>query len=152
MGCNSNGGCGCQKSIARFYNQTAQAFAANAITPIAVNANQVVLEGNAIEAPLNGYRINKTGLYTISCDVALLGTTAGNVVLQGYLDGVAMPCTTRNVTLVADAYTPVHFDTDILFEPVCRCQNNTSHAITFAVVSTGGAGSIVNVCSGVKKH
>lgn len=152
MGCNSNGGCGCQKSIARFYNQTAQAFAANAITPIAVNANQVVLEGNAIEAPLNGYRINKTGLYAISCDVVLLGTTAGNVVLQGYLDGVAMPCTTRNVTLVADAYTPVHFDTDILFDKVCRCQNNTSHQIAFAIVSTGGAGNIVNVCTGIKKH
>ena len=152
MSCNSNGSCHCQKSIARFYNKTTQAFPANTVTPISVNANQVVLEGKAIVPTLNGYRIEKTGLYNISCDVVLLGATAGNVILQAYLDGVAMPCTERTVTLVAEAYTTIHLETDILFEPVCRCQNNTSHAITFAVVSTGGAGSIVNVCSGVKKH
>ena len=154
MSCNSNGSCGCQKSIARFYNNATQAFAANVVTPIVVNVNQVVLEGKAIVPTLNGYgyRIEKTGLYGISCDVVLLGTTAGNVVVQGYLDGAAMPCTERTVTLTAEGYTTVHFDTDILFEPVCRCQNNTSHTITFAIVSTGGAGNAVNVCTGIKKH
>lgn len=154
MCCNSNGNgkCDCQKPIARFYNQTPQAFAANTITQLAVNANQVVLECKAIVPSLNGYRIDKTGLYHIACDVVLLGTTAGNVDVMGYLDGNAMPCTDRRVTLVADAYTSVHFETDVLFSQVCRCQNNTSHQITFAVASTGGAGSVVNVCTVVNKR
>lgn len=152
MCCNSNGSCGCQKPIARYYNQTTQAFAANTITQLAVNANQVILEGKAIVPSLNEYRIDKTGLYHISCDVVLLGTTAGNVTVLCYLDGVAMPCTDRRVTLVADAYASVHLETDILFNQVCQCRNNTSHTITFAVVSTGGAGNVVNVCTGVNKR
>lgn len=152
MSCNSGSNCGCRKSVARFYNQTTQAFLANATTPIAVNANQVVLQGTAIVPSLNEYRIDKTGLYGLTADVVLLGTTAGNVLVQAYLDGAAMPCTARTVTLVADGYTAVHIDTDILFEQVCMCQNNTSHQITFGIVSTGGAGSVVNVCTGIIKR
>ena len=152
MSCNSGSSCGCKKSIARFYNPATQDFLANATTPIAVNANQVVLQGTAIVPSLNGYRIDKTGLYGLTADVVLLGATAGNVLVQAYLDGVAMPCTVRNATLVADGYVSVHMDTDVLFEQVCMCQNNTSHQITFGIVSTGGAGSVVNVCTGIIKR
>ncbi len=152
MGCNPNGQCGNHKSAARFYNQTVQAFTANATTPIAINANQVVLDGNAIVPSLNSYRIDKTGLYRVSLGLTLLGTTAGNVTIEMLLDGVAQPCATKLVTLVADAYTPVHIETDIQFDQVCRCQNNTSHQVSFAVVSTGGAGNVVSVCSGVYKR
>ena len=41
---------------------------------------------------------------------------------------------------------------DLMFEQVCKCQNNTSHQITFSIVSTGGAGSIVEVCTGIIKR
>lgn len=152
MGCNSNGGCGNQKSIARFYNQTVQAFAANATTPIAINANQVILDGNAIVPSLNSYRIDKTGMYRVSLDLTLLGVTAGNITIEMLLDGVARPCATKLVTLVADAYIPVHIETDVQFDQVCRCQNNTSHQVSFAIVSAGGAGSVVSACSGVSKR
>ena len=103
MGCNFYGQCGNQKSIARFYNQTVQAFPANATTPIAINANQVVLDGKAIVPSLNSYRIDKTGLYRVSLDATILGTTAGNVSIEMLLDGVAKPCATKTVTLVAEA-------------------------------------------------
>lgn len=152
MGCNSNGRCGSQKSIARFYNQAVQAFAANVTTPIAINANQVVLNGDAIIPSLNGYRIDKTGAYSVSLDLTLLGTTAGNIAVEMLLDGVARPCASKLVTLVADAYTPVHIETDVQFDQVCRCQSNTSHQISFAIVSTGGAGNVVSACSGVSKR
>lgn len=75
MSCNSGSGCGCKKSIARFYNPATQAFLANATTPIAVNANQVVLQGTAIVPSLNGYRIDKTGLYGLTADIVLLGAS-----------------------------------------------------------------------------
>lgn len=51
-----------------------------------------------------------------------------------------------------DSYVSVHIETDILFEQICMCQNNTSHQITFGIVSTGGAGSVVNVCTGIIKR
>lgn len=152
MGCNFYGQCENQKSIARFYNQTVQAFPANATTPIAINANQVVLDGKAIVPSLNSYRIDKTGLYRVSLDATILGTTAGNVSIEMLLDGTANPCATKTVTLVAEAYTTVHIETDIQFDQVCRCQNNTSHQVSFAIVSNGGAGNVVNVCSSVYKR
>lgn len=152
MGCNSYGSCGNQKSTARFYNQTVQTFAANATTPIAINANQVVLDGDAIVPSLNSYRIDKTGLYRVSLDLTLLGTTAGNVTIEMLLDGVALPCATKLVTLVADAYVPVHIETDVQFEQLCRCQTRTSHTISFVIVSAAGAGSVTSVCSGVARR
>ena len=152
MSCNSNGNCNRHKSFVRYYNQTAQAFAANATHPIVVNANQVVSQGKAIVSTPNGYRIERTGLYGISADVVILGTTAGNVTVQANLDDVALPCTIRYATLVVDGYVSLHLETDILFEQVCKCQNNTSHQITFSIVSTGGAGSIVEVCTGIIKR
>ena len=46
----------------------------------------------------------------------------------------------------------VSISLEIKFEQVCMRQNNTSHQITFGIVSTGGAGSVVNVCTGIIKR
>lgn len=101
---------------------------------------------------MNSYRIDKTGLYRVSLDLTLLGTTAGNVTIEMLLDGVALPCATKLVTLVADAYVPVHIETDVQFEQLCRCQTRTSHTISFVIVSAAGVGSVTSVCSGVARR
>lgn len=89
---------------------------------------------------------------TACCESRTEKAIAGNVSIEMLLDGTANPCVTVFVTLVAEAYTTIHIETDIQFDQVCRCQNNTSHQISFAIVSNGGAGNIVNVCSGVSKR
>lgn len=152
MSCGSTNSCKCEKSCARNYNLVAQPFAANATTPIIVNGNQVVLTGKAIQVLNNGYQIVKSGLYRLAADIVVVGTAAGTVTLQMYLDGVALPCTIRRQTIAASGAVSIHSETDLDLDSICRCNNSVNHRITFAVVTdSAAAGSITSTCTGALK-
>lgn len=145
-------GNGCNKSVARFYNNVAQTFAADAVTPLIVSGNQVVLSGNGITVFNNGYSILKSGIYRISGDVVVSGTAAGLLTFQVYLDGLLLPCTVRKQSIAAGDTTMLHTETEINFNKVCPCSNNVSHQVTFALVTDAAAsGTVENLCTGVTK-
>ena len=60
--------------------------------------------------------------------------------------------TETGVPVALTVISAVSISLDIKFEQVCMRQNNTSHQITLGIVSTDGAGSVVNVCTGIIKH
>lgn len=150
MSCGNTNSCG--KSVARFYNNVAQAFAADSTTVLVISGNQVVLNGKGISAYNNGYTILKAGIYRISADAVVTGSAAGLLALQVYLDGLLLPCTVRKQSITADATTSIHTETEIDFNKVCPCTSDVNHRITFVLVTDAASAGIVdNLCTGVTK-
>ena len=116
------------------------------------NQREESIEGQIREclafAERKNYTVVKKGLYHISADVVIDGTTAGDVVLTVLMDGVALPCTIKPATLVAGSSTEIHTETDICLESCC-CDVN--HTFTFVLTSSTGAGTVTNFCSGILK-
>lgn len=151
MSCgNSNNSC-C-KSVACFYNDVTQTFAADATTPLIISGNRVVLNGKGIDVFNNGYTILKSGIYRISGDVVVTGSAAGLLTFQVYLDGLLLPCTVRKESITSGGTTTIHTETIIDFNKVCPCTNNVNHRIVFALVTdAAAAGTVDNLCTGVTK-
>ena len=150
MSCGNNNSCG--KSVARYYNNTTQTFAADSTTTLAVFGNLVVLNGNAISEYNNGYTILKAGTYRISADIVVTGSAAGLLTFQVYLDGLLLPCTVRKQSISAGSTTSIHTETEINFNKVCPCSSNVNHKIIFALVTdAAAAGTVDNLCTGVTK-
>lgn len=151
MSC-GNGSNSCNKSVARFYNDVAQTFAADSTTTLVVSGNQVVLSGKGINVYNNGYTILKSGIYRISGDIVVTGTAAGLLTFQVYLDGLLLPCTVRKQSIAAAGTSTIHTETEIDFDKVCPCTNNVTHRITFVLVTdAAAAGTVDNLCTGVTK-
>jgi len=137
------------KSCVRYYNNATQALGAGATLQLAIAGSRVVDTGTAIEVEPSNYTTLKTGLYSLSADVIVEGTTAGDAILQVYMDGVALPCTTRRVSLV-DGYYEIHTETDLYLTGCCPC---VSHSFTFTLTSVSTAvGNVVTFCSGILKE
>lgn len=136
------------KSCQRYYNDIAQELAAGQTIQLAIAGSKVVDTGVSIETnPLN-YTTLKTGLYHFSGDVVINVATAGDVVLEMYMDGVALPCTYRRVT-VPSGYREIHTETDLCLDGCC-C--DVSHSFTFKLTSIDTAvGNVVQFCSGIRK-
>ena len=142
----------CCKSVACFYNDVAQTFAADATTPLIISGNRVVLNGKGIDVFNNGYTILKSGIYRISGDVVVTGSAAGLLTFQVYLDGLLLPCTVRKKSITSCGTTTIHTETIIDFDKVCPCTNNVNHRIVFALVTdAAAAGTVDNLCTGVTK-
>ena len=144
--------CGCrnanQKSCQRYYNNIAQPLAATTTVQLIVAGARVVDTGVSIETQPQSYTIVKPGLYHIAADVDVNLTTAGDIVLQGYMNGVPLPCTTRNVT-GTDGHNLVHSETDLAIGGCC----DISKAITWTIQSVGVAvGTIDGNCTGIVKY
>lgn len=150
MYCNSNNSCGSHKSIARYYNLSTQPFAADTATPIVTNSTQLVLCGDSIAQLPNGYKIMRAGIYRISADFNLVGTTAGNATIQIYLNESPLAYTARTITLGATDAASVHIETELNFEQMCACNSRVSNQITFVVIGSG-TGNITSACTGVIK-
>lgn len=147
MGCGkTNRSCN-QKSCQRYYNNNPQAIAVGDSLTLTIAGAKVVDTGVSIETSGQSYEIVKPGLYHISGDVTIMGTTAGDVQFVAYLDGVQLPCTFRMGTLTAAGYETIHTETDLSFQ--CGCE---SHVITFVVNSPNTAvGTVTEFCSGITK-
>lgn len=149
MSCgNSNGKNACQKSCVRYYNNVAQALAATSTVQLILEGARVVDTGISIETQPQSYTIVKAGLYHVSADVDVNLTTPGDIVLQGYMNGVPLPCTTRNVTGTA-GHNLVHSETDLAIGGCC----DISKTITWTIQSVGVAvGTIDGNCTGIVKY
>lgn len=150
-GCNSNNNC-YKKSVVRNYNNNTQAFIATTPTTLTIQGVDVVKNGVSVSVLPTTYTINKTGVYHISADVVFTPTADGAVTVSAYLDGVALPCTTKTVTGSANTAQAVHFETDLDFSRACPCSCDISRNITFAIFgATGVTGSVNALCTGVTK-
>lgn len=149
MSCGNNNGKNCyQKSCVRYYNNVSQVLAATTTVPLIISGARVVDTGISIDVEPQSYTIVKPGLYHVSMDVDVNLTTDGDIVLQGYMNGVPLPCTTRNVT-GTDGHNLVHSETDLAIGGCC----DVSKAITWTIQSVGVAvGTIDFNCSGIVKY
>lgn len=149
MSCGNNSGRNCyQKSCVRYYNNVAQTLAATTTVQLILEGARVVDTGISIETQPQSYTIVKSGLYHIAADVDVNLTTAGDIVLQGYMNGVPLPCTTRNVT-GTDGHNLIHSETDLAIGGCC----DISKSITWTIQSVGVAvGTIDGNCTGIVKY
>ncbi len=148
MGCSSNKHKTCRdKSCQRYYNNNPQSFVAGQVLNLQIAGNRVVDTGVSIETQGQSMTTLKTGLYHISADVVISVTAASTGTLQVYMDGVPLPCTLRDLTLVAGA-NPVHVETDL---PIEGCCCDVSHTFTFVFTSGTAVGSVLEFCCGILK-
>ena len=88
-----------QKSCVRYFNNSPQTLAANAATVLTLAGAKVVNSGESIQVEPQSYDTVKIGLYHLVADAVITSSAAGVLTLQWYMDGVALPCTLRKVTL-----------------------------------------------------
>lgn len=150
MGCSNKCGKTCHdKSCQRFYNNNAQTLAAGATLQLQIAGTKVVDSGISIETEPNNFTTVKTGLYHIAGDVSITPTAGGTVTFQVYMDGVALPCTLRTITLPATGSREIHTETDLCLSGCC-C--DVSHTFTFQLTSVDtAAGSVIQSCFGILK-
>lgn len=147
MACNN--GKSYQKSCARYYNNNAQTLAANGRTTLTLAGARAVLSGESIGVQPQSYDATKIGLYHLSADAVIEATAAGTVTLVWTMDGVALPCTAKTVTVAADVSTEIHTETDLSLSACCCCVNHTFTLL--AITDETAAGSVVQLCTGLLK-
>lgn len=137
------------KSCERYYNTATQSLDAGSTINLIIAGNRVVDSGISIQAEAQSYNVLKPGLYRIEGDLLFDSTATGDVILQIYKDGVALPCTMRRVTVPATGYTAIHTETDLQIESCC-C--NVNHQFTYVLTSANtGAGDVTFLCTGIMK-
>lgn len=148
MACNGNSR-SYQKSCVRYFNNSPQALAANAATVLTLAGAKVVNSGESIQAEPQSYDTVKIGLYHLVADAVITSSAAGELTLQWYMDGVALPCTLRKVTLPATGNTEIHTETELSLSGCCCCVNHTFTLV--ATTDSTAAGSVVELCTGLLK-
>lgn len=135
------------KSCQRYYNTTAQPFAAAQTLQLQIAGAKVVDTGISIGTEPMNYTTLKTGLYHFAGDIVINATTGGAVRFSIYMDGVELPCTVRHTTLAA-GFSEIHTETDLCLTGCC-C--DVEHSFTFMLRSDAAVGSVVEFCSGILK-
>lgn len=143
--CNKHKSCH-DKSCQRFYNTAAQIFAVDQTITLQIAGNRVVDSGIAIDTDVSSFNVSKPGLYHIVADAIVLATTAGSGTLRVLMNGVALPCSARLVSLPLGNAVEIHTETEIRID--CCCGNNT---FAFEFESDTAAGSVVSLCTGMLK-
>ena len=69
--------------------------------------------------------------------------------MQWYMDGVALPCTLKRVTLPASGNAEIHTETDLELSGCCCCVNHTFTLV--ATTDSTAAGSVIELCTGLLK-
>lgn len=147
MACNNNRNY--QKSCARYYNNTAQPLSADSTTTLTLAGARAVLSGEAVGVQPQSFDTTKIGLYHLAADAVISATAAGKVTLVWTMDGVALPCTVKTVTVAEGVNTEIHTETDLQLSACCCC---VSHTFTLlAITDETAAGSVVQLCTGLLK-
>lgn len=137
------------KSCERYYNNTIQNLPEDSTTQLTIAGAKVVDTGISIETQPQSYTTLKKGLYHIAGDVIITATAAGLATFYIAMDGVALPCTIKTVTL-AVGNNAVHTETDLYLDGCC---NDISHNFTFEVLTDETAtGTITHLCTGIIKE
>ena len=131
------------KSLIQTVNQSSQAVAENSIIGLGSVIRRygcnLRLNGNAIE-------VDGAGYYKIDCNVTLAPTTAGEVTVAIYKNGVPLTGATASGS-VATADNPVTLPIQTTIREGCPCEGGT--ALTVVLVS--GASTVSNVALRVEK-
>lgn len=131
------------KSLIQTVNQSSQVVASNSI----VDLGSVIrrfgcncrLNGNAIE-------VDGAGYYKVDMNITLAPTTAGNVTVAIYKNGVQLAGATATGS-VSTAGNPITLPIQTTIRQGCNCDGGT--ALTVVLVS--GASTITNVAMRVEK-
>ena len=110
---------------------------------------KVVNSGSSIQVEPQSYDTVKIGLYHLAADAVIAATAAGVLTLQWYMDGVALPCTLKRVTLPASGNAEIHTETDLELSGCCCCVNHTFTLV--ATTDSTAAGSVIELCTGLLK-
>lgn len=145
-GCMAN--CNCMKdrhykSSTQFYNTTSQVIG-SAMAPLTLLGTEVTDTGVSLDTTSNAVEIQHSGLYRITGAVGINVTTAGNVTVQIYADGVPLSETARIITASA-GYHLISVDTIRQFRTFCG-QNPAS--VQIMVMGDGTAAGDVTFVSG----
>ncbi len=105
------------KSTSEFYNATAQTLTSNA-APLNLIGSQVTNTGVAVDTSGTTIDIKYSGTYAVKASVIADITTAGDVTVQLYANGVPLPETLRTVTL-AVGNNAIDIDTVRFFKASC---------------------------------
>ena len=131
------------KSLIQTVNQSTQAVASNSIIDLGSVIRRfgcnLRLNGNAIEVEGEGY-------YTIDANITLAPTTAGNVTVALYRNGVAITGATATGS-VSTAGNPITLPIQTTIREGCGCDGGTS----LTVVLVAGASTVSNVAVRVEK-
>lgn len=131
------------KSLIQTVNQSSQVVASNSI----VDLGSVIrrfgcncrLNGNAIE-------VDGAGYYKVDMNITLAPTTAGNVTVAIYKNGVQLTGATATGS-VSTAGNPITLPIQTTIRQGCNCDGGTS----LTVVLVAGASTITNVAMRVEK-
>ena len=138
-----------QKSCVRYFNNSPQTLAANAATVLTLAGAKVVNSGESIQVEPQSYDTVQIGLYHLVADAVITSSAAGELTLQWYMDGVALPCTLKRVTLPASGNAEIHTETDLELSGCCCCVNHTFTLV--ATTDSTAAGSVIELCTGLLK-
>lgn len=105
------------KSTSEFYNATTQKLTSTA-TPLNLIGTQVTNTGVAVDTSGTTIDIKYSGTYAVSASVIADITTAGDVTVQLYANGVPLPETLRTVTM-AVGNNVIDIDTVRFFKASC---------------------------------
>ena len=88
-------------------------------------------------------------IHQTAISIVIAATAAGVLTLQWYMDGVALPCTLKRVTLPASGNAEIHTETDLELSGCCCCVNHTFTLV--ATTDSTAAGSVIELCTGLLK-
>lgn len=134
------------KSTTELYNNTSQALSST-LSPLVLAGTIVTNTGIAIEPKTSEIDVTYPGTFLFDVDVAITATTAGQVTLQLYSNGVALPETIRTVTAPVGT-SVIHLSTIRRIVP--NCQNPVSVQVYGNVDDTAVANVTFIACNAVK--
>lgn len=138
MACSNN----FRKSAVSTVNTATQTVTATA-TPLSLLGSVCYNSGCSLCANANGISIKSSGLYTASGSVTITPTAAGTVTVSLALNGVTLPCSVRQQTVVAAS--PITINTSAIAFGAGACACNSS---TLTLVVSGAAGTVDYVTAG----
>ena len=136
------------KSALQYFNTTAQAIAVTDVitNPLLVDLGLATTNtGVAFDFNGNEFDVDFSGLYQFMNEVSITGTTAGDVFVGLTIDGVLVPETLRQQTLVVGATVTVPLT---LIKQLSTCCANTNKSIRLIVYSDGTATGTISRVSG----
>lgn len=140
--------CAHYKSALQFYNTTSQdILATNTATNPVIFAlgSRVTDTGVSLDFSSFDVNVEASGLYRISVNLDVLGTTAGDITFAIAEDGVILPETISTITAVAEISELISFET---IREVSVCCGNREHSFTIIAFSDGTGVAEVQRLSG----
>lgn len=138
MACSNN----FRKSAISTVNTATQTVTATA-TPLSLLGSVCYNSGCSLCANANGISIKSSGLYTASGSVTITPTAAGTVTVSLALNGVTLPCSVRQQTVVAASPITINTSAPAFGAGACACNSST-----LTLVISGAAGTVDYVAAG----